>query len=273
MLLNLTKEPTNTPPANNIFGSLGRFILFQISEVGRSVTMLLLAFFEMRRIYKRRARRETIIQMYIMGIKSLGVITTVAVFIGMILALQTGLELRRWNQEMYIGAGVMVTMLREMAPLMTGLILAACVGSSIAAQVATMTVNEEIAALEIMSIDPIEFLMTPRLLAILIMIPLLSFYTTIMGVTGGAVVGVTQLNVVWARYWDYALEYAVLRDLYVGLLKSCVYGVIIVMIACHQGFAATGGAVGVGFATRRAVVSSFLVILVAGYFITQMFYV
>ena len=114
--------------------------------------------------------------------------------------------------------------------------------------------------------------MTPRLVAIVIMTPLLSFYSTIMGVIGGGLVGMTQLNVEWARYWNYALEYAELRDLYVGLLKGAVYGVIIATVSCHQGFNTTGGAVGVGFATRRAVVASFLSILVAGYFITQLFY-
>lgn len=273
MLLTLTREPNSIPPSKNALGSLGRAVLQQIRECGRAGLMLVLALYSIRYIFRRRARRETVMQMYVMGIKSLGVITTVALFIGMILALQAGLEMARWNREQYIGAGVMVTMLREMAPMMTGLILAACVGSSIAAQIGTMTVNEEIAALEVMSIDPIEFLMTPRVVAIVIMTPLLSFYSTMMGVFGGGVVGMTQLNVAWSRYWHYALEIARQRDLWVGLLKGAVYGMLIATLACHQGFNTTGGAVGVGFSTRRAVIASFLAILISGFFITKLFYV
>ena len=116
MILTLTREPRNQPPAPNGLVTIGRLALLQLREMGRAGTMLLLACFEIRGIFRRRARRETMIQMYIMGIKSLGVITTVAIFIGMILALQTGMELRRWNQEMYIGAGICGPTYQEMFP-------------------------------------------------------------------------------------------------------------------------------------------------------------
>src|SRR5574344_3084558 len=112
-----------------------------------------------------------------MGIKSLPVISVVGMFTGMILGLQVGLELRRFNQEIYIGSAVMVSLLREIGPFMTGLILAACVGSSMAAQIASRKVNEEIAALEIMSISPVRFLMAPRMAAMMLITPLLSFYS------------------------------------------------------------------------------------------------
>jgi len=137
--------------------------------------MLLSAISSIRYSFTERARREVLSFMFTAGIKSLGVITIVAVFTGMILALQTGIELRRFNQEVFIGTAVMVSMLREMGPFMTAQILAACVGSSIAAQLGTMVVSEEVAALEIMSIDPVRFLVTPRLVAMCIMTPLLSF--------------------------------------------------------------------------------------------------
>jgi len=190
----------------------------------------------------------------------------------MILALQTGLELRRFNQEIYIGSAVMVTMLREMGPLMSALILSACVGSSMAAQIGTMTVNDEIAALEMLTIDPVRFLMTPRMWAMIVMTPLLSFYTCVVGVIGGALVGNTQLNITWAQYFDAALEFARAKDLYVGLLKALIYGIVIAGVSCYEGFTTTEGAVGVGRATRGAVVKSFLLILVLGYFVTRGFY-
>ena len=117
-----------------------------------------------------------------------------------------------------------------------------------AAQLGTMTVSEEIAALEIMSIDPVRFLVMPRLVAMSVMTPVLSFYTCIMGVLGGAVVGATQLGVSWAAYMDNATRYADTKDLYVGLLKAFLFGIIITIVSCREGFATTQGAVGVGMA-------------------------
>ena len=212
-------------------------------------------------------------QMFVAGIKSLGVITVVAVFTGMILALQTGLEMRKFNQEVFIGSAVMISLLREMGPFMTGLILAACVGSAMAAQLGTMVVSEEVAALETMSIDPVRFLFTPRLVAMALMTPLLAFYTCIMGVLGGGIVGATQLGVPWAAYIDNATRFAGVKDLYVGLLKSFLFGIIIATVSCHEGFSTTQGAVGVGMSTRRAVIISFLIILIVGYYVTRLFYV
>lgn len=219
-----------------------------------------------------RMRREVLIQMFITGIKSLGVITVVALFTGMILALQVGIELRRFGQEVAIGTGVTVTMMREMGPFFAGLIIAASVGSAIAAQIGTMTVSEEIAALEVMSIDPVRFLVMPRLLALVVMMPILTVYTDILGSVGGAIVGLTQLGVPLEAYYDNATRYAQNKDLWVGLLKSVIFGVIIATVACHQGFNAKEGAVGVGSATRRTVVISFLTILMLGYMISRLFY-
>lgn len=218
-------------------------------------------------------RHEVIYQMFLTGIKSLGVITVVALFTGMILALQTGLELRRFGQEVNIGTAVTIVMMREMGPFMTGLIIAASVGSAVAAQIGTMVVSEEIAALEIMSINPVRFLVTPRLIALAMMMPVLTVYTNILGVVGGAIVGQTQLGVSFTAYFDNATRYAENKDLFVGLFKAFIFGVIIATVACHQGFGASEGAVGVGRATRRTVIISFLTILVVGYVVTRLFYV
>ncbi len=234
--------------------------------------MIAAAFLALRHILSRRNRQEVLFQMFVTGIKSLGVITVVAMFTGMILALQTGLELRRFGQEVNIGTAVTVVMVREMGPFMTGLVIAASVGSAIAAQLATMTVSEEIAALEVMSIDPVRFLVMPRLAALLVMMPILTVYMNVLGVVGGAIVGQTQLGVSLPAYFDNAIQYARNKDLYVGLFKAVVFGVIITTVACQQGFQATEGAVGVGQATRRTVVISFLTILALGYMITRVFY-
>lgn len=268
----ITREPEFFPPSRNLLGWLGRLVVFAFRETGLAVLMLFAAIGAMRYMFTKRARREILMQMFVFGIKSLGVITVVAVFTGMILALQTGIELRKFSQEVNIGTAVMVSMLREMGPFMTGLILAACVGSAIAAQLGTMVVSEEIAALEIMSIDPVRYLVMPRLVAMLLMTPMLAFYTCIMGVIGGGVVGQTQLGVGWDAYIDNATRFAEVKDLLVGMFKAFLFGGIITIIACHEGFATTQGAVGVGYATRKAVIEAFLFILVVGYFVTRLFY-
>lgn len=269
----ITREPVYTDTADNVFANTWRTMLLGLGAIGRAGTMTLTALAMTPLLFKtQRTRSELVQQMYIAGIKSLPVITVVGMFTGMILGLQVGLELRRFNQEIYIGSAVMVSLLREMGPFMTGLILAACVGSSMAAQIGTMTVNDEIAALEIMSISPVRFLMTPRIAAMALMTPALSFYTCVLGVIGGGVVGLTQLNVPWDQYITMAMDIARLRDLYVGLLKALIFGIVITGVSCYQGFTTTQGAVGVGQATRRSVIISFLLILVLGYIITRLFY-
>lgn len=268
----ITREPEYFEAPVNFFASLGRRVLLGCRNAGRSLTMLGEAVWYVRHVFLPRIRREVLYQFYVTGIKSLGVITVVAMFTGMILALQTGLELRRFGQEVNIGTAVTVVMLREMGPFMTGLIIAASVGSAIAAQLGTMVVAEEIAALEVMSINPVRFLVMPRLVALAVMMPILTIYTNVLGVVGGALVGNTQLGVSFAAYFDNAQRYAENKDLYVGLFKAFLFGIIITTVACHQGFSATEGAVGVGRATRRTVIISFLTILVVGYMMTRLFY-
>jgi phospholipid/cholesterol/gamma-HCH transport system permease protein len=241
-------------------------------SVGHAMIMLFEAIFFIPVAFGKRSRSETLTQMYITGIKSLGVITVVALFTGMILALQTGLELRRYGQEVYIGSAVAVSMIREMGPFMAGLIIAASVGSAIAAQIGTMAVSEEISALEVMSINPCRFLVMPRLVALAVMMPFLTVYTNIVGIFGGALVGSSQLGVSIQSFMDNATQFATNKDLYVGLFKAFMFGVIIATVSCHQGLITTEGAVGVGRATRRSVILSFLVILVVGYMITRLFY-
>ena len=223
-------------------------------------------------LVNRDARRTMLFQLYSTGIRTLPVITVVGLFTGMILGLQVGLALRKFNQEMYLGAAVMITLIREMGPFVTGICLSACVGSAMAAELGTMTVNDEVAALEIMSIPPVRYLVAPRMAALLAMSPILAFYACILGVMGGGLVGYTQLNVPFAQYMASAMSIAEMKDLFTGLLKAAVFGVIIGTVSCHEGFETKLGAVGVGRATQRSVIISFLLILMFGYMITRLFY-
>ena len=221
---------------------------------------------------RRTGRADFVHQLYVTGIRTLPVMTVVSLFTGMILALQVGLELRRFNQEIYLGAAVMISLVREMGPFACGMCLAACVGSAIAAELGTMKVNDEIAALEIMSVSPIRFLAAPRVLALVVMSPLLAFYCCIVGAMGGGLVGVTQLGVDFTQYMASAVGIAEVKDLYVGLLKALLFGLMIGTVSVSEGFGTTLGATGVGKSTQRCVIVSFLLILMFGYMVTRAFY-
>jgi len=221
-------------------------------------------------------RQEVLRQMYVAGFKSLFVVSVVATFTGMIFSLQTGLALKDFGQQDLIGQVIVVTLTREMSPFMTALILAASVGSAIAAEIGTMTVSEEIDALEVMSIDPVRYLVMPRIVGFSLMVPILSIYATLLGILGGGLVAQTQLGVEYSVYfqtvYDSLLTKTGLKDIWVGQFKALTFGVTIATIACQQGLAATGGAIGVGIAVRQAVVVSFLFVIILGYFITATFY-
>jgi phospholipid/cholesterol/gamma-HCH transport system permease protein len=173
---------------------------------------------------------------------------------------------------MRVGTLVAQAICREMGPIMTALILSASVGSAIAAQLGTMAVSEEIAALEVMSINPVRFLVMPRLLAMMLMCPVLTIYTDVIGIFGGGLVAVTQLDVSWPSYYENVLFMLTAKEIWIGVFKAWVFSLIIVSVSCYQGMSARDGAVGVGLATRRSVVISFLAILIIGYFVTRLFY-
>jgi len=263
-------EPEYLSPPANPAAAAGRALLTALRNSGRALLILLEACW---RLGDALTRRQAVMrQLFICGVKSLGVTSIVALFTGMILALQAGLILRDYGQAVQVGTLVSQTMCREMGPFMTSLILAAAVGSAMAAELGTMSVSEEIDALHVMSINPVRFLVVPRLVAFMIMCPVLTVYTNIVGIAGGMLVANTQLGVSPQAYYDNALLYLGNKEIYVGLLKAWVFGVIIVTVACYQGLSASGGAVGVGKATRVTVVHSFLLVLVTGYIITRLFY-
>jgi phospholipid/cholesterol/gamma-HCH transport system permease protein len=268
----INKYTYECPDCGFFLARWGHNTLAFFQLVGQAVMLNLQAVRFIPTVFRKRTWPEVLYQLFFTGIRSLPVITVVALFNGMIFALQTGIELQRYGQEAQVGGAVTVVMLREMGPFMTGLIIAASVGASIGAQLGTMTVSEEVSALEIMSINPVRFLVMPRLVALCVMMPLLTLYTDVLSVAGGAIIATTQLGVSLQAYIDNSLQYATNKDLYTGLLKALCFGFIINMVACHQGLTTKGGAVGVGKATRSTVVISFLVILVTGFILTKLFY-
>jgi phospholipid/cholesterol/gamma-HCH transport system permease protein len=263
-------EPDYFPPNRNILARLGRFCLVYLRNVGRGLALIMEAFIFLPLFYRSRA--EIARQLYLCGIRSFGVTSTVAMFTGMILALQGGLILKTYGQEGKVGFLVAQTMFREMGPFMTALILAASVGSAMAAQVGTMAVSQEIAALDVMSINPVRFLVMPRLFAMMLMCPVLTIYTDFIGIGGGGFIAYSQLDVPWSDYVENVDWMLTDKEVWVGVFKAWFFSILIVTISCYQGMAATHGAVGVGHATRRSVVISFLMILITGYVITRLFY-
>jgi len=214
------------------------------------------------------------------AIQTVHVVLLVGLFIGMIVSLQTGIELARIGQQDQIGTIVAVSMAREMGPFITATILAATAGSSMAAEIGTMAVSDELAALEVLSIDRVKLLILPRIVALAIAAPLLTILCDTIGVFGGGFVASSQLNVSWQLYTDSAVEalrdpaslIAVPKDVYSGLLKSLVFGLLISIIGCSAGLNARGGALGVGRATRQAVRDSIIAIIVSNYFMTWFMY-
>ncbi len=259
---------------NHILRMIDVVILKPIRGTGETLILLFKTFLSLPWIVFKV--RETLRQMYISGFQSLFVVSVVAAFTGMILSLQAGLALKDFGQADLIGQVIVVTLTREMAPIMTALILAASIGSAMAAEIGTMSVSEEIDALEVMSIDPVKYLLLPRIVGFTLMVPALSAYASALGVLGGGVVAQTQLGVDFDTYLNLVLEILKtkkgLKDIWVGEFKSLIFGITISSIACRQGLNATGGAIGVGNAVRLAVVTSFLLVIILGYFVTAIFY-
>jgi phospholipid/cholesterol/gamma-HCH transport system permease protein len=253
-----------------LFDDVGSRILEVIELAGYCAIL----FFEMipfvPKIWEKRG--DIIDQMYVGGVKSFLVNVVVALFTGMILALQTGLALKDFGQETMVGRLVAITLTREMSPFISAIVLIASVGSAIAAEIATMKVSEEIDALEMMSISPVKYLVMPRVLALALIFPLSAVFFTFVGMFGGAVVAFYKLNIPWAMYYNDAMQGLHFKATYVGLLKSHIFGIVVALICCSYGLRAKNGVIGVGQATRSSVISSFMMVLILGYFITAMFF-
>jgi phospholipid/cholesterol/gamma-HCH transport system permease protein len=207
------------------------------------------------------------------GVRALPILSLITFFIGLILALQAAYELRRLGAMTLVANAVAIGMTRELGPLITAVVVIGRSGSAFAAEIATMKVSEEIDALETMAIHPVDFLVTPKFLAMIVMLPCLTIWANSMGILGGALFGVAQANFTWTRYIQASLDALFLRDIVTGLVKSVMFGITITAVGCYEGLATGAGAEQVGRSTTRAVVVSiFLVILVDLVFTTLFFF-
>ncbi len=216
--------------------------------------------------------RQIYEQMVKIGVDSLPISTLTSFFIGVVIALQSAYQMHKVGAEMYIPSLVSISMTREIGPILTALVVAGRVGASIAAELGSMKVTEQIDALETLATNPVKYLVAPRFLALFTMLPLLTIYADLVGIIGGYAVSVYKLGLTHSLYLKMSFEPLVMKDIFTGLFKTLVFATIICIISCFEGMRVEGGAEGVGAATTRAVVTSFILIIVSDAFFTVIFY-
>lgn len=219
-------------------------------------------------MFSRVPRRGTVWpNFYEVGVKSLPVVALTGTFIGMVLAVQSYFQFRQIGLETRLGGVINMTLLRELGPVLAATMLAGRVGSAMAAELGTMRVTQQIDALSAMGVNPVHYLVVPRFMACLFLIPTLTVMADFMGVAGGHFYSVNILGIDIHHYWHNSAEFVTNFDLFVGLFKSVFFGSAIAMVSCYQGFNCTDGAEGVGSASTNSFVYSFVAILVMDLFL------
>lgn len=214
--------------------------------------------------------RDVMEQIDLIGLGSLTVVLLTGFFTGAVLALQSGMVLDQFGARPYVGRLISASMIKELGPVLTALMLAGRVGSGIAAELGSMMVTEQISALRALGTDPVRKLVVPRVLAGFIMCPILTVVANTVGMLGGWLIAVSQLRVSSGVYWTAVVEGLYLEDVWMGIIKPFFLGFIIVSIGCHVGLRTTGGTQGVGRATTNAVVAASVVVLIVDFFLTRL---
>ena len=209
-------------------------------------------------------------QIDLIGLGSLTVVLLTGFFTGAVLALQSGMTMDQFGARPFVGRLISASMIKELGPALTALMLAGRVGSGIAAELGSMVVTEQIAALRALGTDPVRKLVVPRVLAGFIMCPILTVVANTVGLLGGWLIAVTQLRVSSGVYWNAVVEGLYLEDVWMGIIKPFFLGFVIVSIGCHVGLRASGGTQGVGRATTNAVVAASVAVLIVDFFLTRL---
>ena len=250
--------------------NLGFHVIRFMRELGG---MSILCFQALSGVRKYRFRSKPFLdQLYGIGVGSLLVILNTGAFIGMVMAVQSYYQFRQFDLESGVGTVVGLTLMRELGPFVTALILSGRVGASMAAELGTMRVTEQIDALYTLGTNPVHYLVIPRFVACLIMLPLLTIFTNAIGIFTSYLLSVEILGVVKHYYLLHMFSYVDPRDLMTGLFKSIVFGGIIAIVGCYKGFYASGGAQGVGRAATGAVVWSCMLVLIMDFFMSLAMY-
>jgi phospholipid/cholesterol/gamma-HCH transport system permease protein len=247
--------------------NIGKLTLSLLQEMGRMLNFILYAIYV---VVRSPGKLFAILkQIHFIGAKSFFVIFLTASFTGMVLGLQGYYTLRKFGSEGLLGSVVALSLIRELGPVLSGLMVTGRAGSAIAAEIGIMRITEQIDALEAMALEPFKYLISPKVLAAIIALPLLCCIFDVVGIYGGYVVGVKLLGVNPGAYFHEMEKGVEWKDIYSGLVKSFSFGLIISWICCYKGFYAGHGAEGVSRATTTAVVMSSVMILVWDYFLTS----
>ena len=255
---------------------LGALVLDRVESVG---DFSLFAFSVLGQLVSGRPRRRVLLEtMYVVGVGSIPVVVVTGVFIGMVLAVQGYDSFHHLGMETRIGSVINVSLVKELGPVLAATMLAGRVGSSMAAEIGTMKVSDEVTALDVMSVDTTSYLVVPRVVALTIMCPIMTVISNLVGIFGGSIVAANKLGVSTTYYW-FTVREALSdadsffpKDVYTGLIKAIVFGCMIAIVSCSTGLRASGGALGVGRAVQQAVKTSVLLIIVLGYVLTWFFY-
>ncbi|HTL70326.1 MAG TPA: ABC transporter permease [Candidatus Eisenbacteria bacterium] len=250
--------------------SVGKGAFDSVQYAGGTFTLFLRTLFWIA-VPPFRAR-HVFEQMVKTGVDSFAISTLTSFFIGVVIAFQSAYQMMKVNADIYIPSLVSISMTREIGPILTALVVAGRVGASIAAELGSMKVTEQIDALETLAANPVKYLVAPRFIALFTMLPLLTIYADFVGMVGGYLVGVYKLGLTHSIYMKMTFEPLVLKDIFTGLFKTLVFASIICVISCFEGMRVEGGAEGVGNATTKAVVTSFILIIVSDAIFTIVFY-
>ena len=238
------------------------------SLAGQSAYVTFVGPFRGQRLRPQRA----IHQAMAVGVEAIPIVSLITFFVGLIMALQSAYELRRLGAMQFVPSAVAISILRELGPLLTAIVVIGRSGSAFAAEIGTKKVTEEVDALRTMAFDPVAFLVAPKFLAMLVMVPCLTIWADFMGVVGGSVFGVAAANFTLTSYFQATRDAIVTRDVYTGLIKSVLFGLVITAVGCKEGFATGAGAEEVGRSTTAAVVTSIALVVVVDLIFTALFY-
>ena len=249
---------------------LGKAILQFLEEMGKIILLFLSV---LSWLFRPPLKIGYIFkQMEFVGVKSTFVVVLTGLFTGMVLALQTYHGFKLFSAQSLVGGTVALGMTRELGPVLTALMVTARAGSAMAAELGSMRVTEQIDAMSVMAANPVKYLIVPRVVAAIFMMPLLTVISDFMGILGGYLVGVHVLHISEGVFIKNIIKLMTLSDIYHGLTKAACFGLIFSVIGCYKGFNTTGGAEGVGRATTEAVVLAAITILVSDYFLTAIMF-
>jgi len=253
----------------NILENIGRQVLNSAENCGRIMILLGQTLYHLR---QRPKSRHVLGQMVHLGVDSLPIVLLTILFTGMVITLQIAHEFIKYGAQSSIGGIVAVSMLRELAPVLTGVVVAGRVGAAIAAEIGSMKVTEQIDALRVMAVNPIQYLVVPRLIACIIMVPILVIFADVIGTVGGYLVATLYSGIGSFTYLNSINIFAEAHDVIGGLVKAMFFGGVIAIVGCYKGLTAEEGAVGVGRATTASVVSSIIIIFISNYFLSMILY-